>query len=472
MSGPSLPGVPPVSVDCWEGRPLGERAFQETLALLAHRAMKPVRVSRYAGGFHFSEKVLRVYAPRPREAPDPGSLGVPVLRDGSGQPLAAVHANCLLVLAPLNPPGAQENLARAAHAALPHLDFNLPPSAKEKDKALAASIKACAARFAEKNLNGKRDALRRAHAEVESAAARLAEAAAQVPARRAEIKAAEDLAERLPETAARREIRRLKSLMDNGLYERVDMLGDAAVEAETCDIAIRHNGHVFPMGRYSVFLSPDCRPLIESLDGHAGTEHPHPHVAPDGRPCLGSAAGPVGRLLARFRIAEALALLHEFLCSYSRDSAFERIGSFDPTGEYEDDDGEECEDCDDRRSPYCIARCSVNGGQFEPADCDDFRTEYCYAECAYNGDGCPLMKPCDFCSPEGGKRQCLLGCAYNRHWELHDPCEECKRDGCKGCPYAGKAESLGRELRTPSTPGEGEAEGESARRGEPARAQG
>jgi len=107
------------------------------------------------------------------------------------------------------------------------------------------------------------------------------------------------------------------------------------------------------------------------------------------------------------RFAEALQILHRFLCSYNREGAYERIGDFDPTGEYVDENDDPCENCDEKCSPWCIHGCEHNDW-YSDRDCYDYRTEWCFLECEYNED-----------------------------WSLQDPCDTCGHETCleAECPY-------------------------------------
>jgi len=49
----------------------------------------------------------------------------------------------------------------------------------------------------------------------------------------------------------------------------------------------------------------------------------------------------------------------------------EEDGSWEPISiysEYAGDDEDPCEECDERSTPYCIARCGENEGRFDPGD--------------------------------------------------------------------------------------------------------
>ena len=441
MTSKPLPGVPLIAVDPWPTYPLSEREIQETLALFAHRLGKPVRVSRYLGCFLYSERMARVYlaspfGPRPDTACIPGER----VHDEDGQLLCIVHHACVLILPEFT---GQEMLARCALAALPHLDFTLPAEAVERLERLSSGLRTCAQRFAVSLRDRRRMMLQNHQIEMDNAARHLSDLARSLPEKRLDLQAAERLVRGLPHTVVRREMPRLQELTELGTFEDVSLGADGVVKAVTGEVFIRHNGHTFPMGRYEIALNPDSTVRIQALDEHPNADYPHPHVDSNGRPCLGNIAGEVSRLLARFRIGEALHLLHAFLGEYNAYAPFETIGHFDPDGEYEDEDDTPCENCDERRTPHCIAECGNNQDAFYSSDCCEYRTPYCYQECAHNGDACEVS-PCDDCD-DAETRTCYLDCRWNRDWDRRNPCDRCEEESCDECPYREKAKELGVE---------------------------
>ena len=237
--------------------------------------------------------------------------------------------------------------------------------------------------------------------------------------------------------------------------------------ATTGPITIEYDGWEFPLGRYEVTVEPTGSLNIKNLTEHPRAEHPHPHVGADGAPCLGNVHADIAKLIGRMRIAEALQVLHRFLCSYNREGAYESIAHLDPTGQYVDGEADPCQDCDERCSPYCINRCEHNDAYYRCGDCYDYRSEFCYQECEYN-EGYELVHPCEGCPstgsghPEPVVRQahhpeqcrrvegcdqtstehCFLECPYNEDWQLHNPCDNCQRSECTPrCPYYEKKQA-------------------------------
>jgi hypothetical protein len=227
-----------------------------------------------------------------------------------------------------------------------------------------------------------------------------------------------------------------------GQYDSIKANDDGSITAVTSPITIEYDNFRFPVGRYQISIDSKGELKIEALDEHPNADHPHPHVATDGRPCLGNIAGDIPKMLGSMRVAEALQVLYEFLCEYNPDNPYEKISSFDPTGEYYDEDDNPCENCDESCTPYCIHECSENNGRYECGDCCDYRTDYCYQDCDYN-QNFEQFKPCDDCSDEGTEH-CYLDCCYNEDWQLHKPCDEdCQFDECNSeCPYFKKSETL------------------------------
>jgi hypothetical protein len=217
---------------------------------------------------------------------------------------------------------------------------------------------------------------------------------------------------------------------------------DDSIRATTGPIAITYQDHDFDMGRYEIIVDNTCDVRIKALDEHPNAEYPHPHVAQDGYPCLGNISAEIPALLGSMHIAEALQILHEFLCSYSPDTTpYESIAHFDPNGTFRDENDNPCENCDESCSPYCVARCSNNDSRYSSSDCSEYRSTFCYAQCD-NQQFCDLS-PCDNCD-DNRTQHCFLECDYNEDWQKHDPCESvCEFDPCSSeCPYHQKLQSI------------------------------
>jgi hypothetical protein len=180
---------------------------------------------------------------------------------------------------------------------------------------------------------------------------------------------------------------------------------------------------------------------IRNLDPHPDAQHPHPHVGTDHRACLGNISGDLAKMIGKMRIAEALQVIHQFLCSYNSENPYERISHFDPNQEYQDEDDDPCHDCDEKFTSYCIFECGSNDAQFGCSDCNDYRTDYCFSECPHNQDY-ESVHPCARCTDEA-TRHCYLECDYNQKWELRNPCTSCDHEGCQDdCDYKERKEEF------------------------------
>jgi hypothetical protein len=243
----------------------------------------------------------------------------------------------------------------------------------------------------------------------------------------------------------RKQAKALVDLKASGDFTEITANDDCTVTAVTCPITIEHEGHEFEMGRYSITIDNRCEVNIKALDPHPNASYPHPHIAQDGYPCLGSIMGDIPKLLGSMRIAEALVLLHEFLCSYSSEGGpYEKIGAFDPTGRFVDENENPCENCDESCAPYCIGGCGNNEGSYCSSDCSEYRSSYCYRRCDYR-QYCDLS-PCDDCD-DSNTEHCYLECEYNSTWQKREPCEnDCEFENCnEECPYYSKLQSLTRK---------------------------
>ena len=204
-------------------------------------------------------------------------------------------------------------------------------------------------------------------------------------------------------------------LQASGDFTEITANDDGTIVATTDPITIEYAGYEFSMGKYTITIDNSCDVTIRAIDDHPNAKYPHPHIAQDGYPCLGNIAGDIPKLLGSMRIAEALQLLHEFLCSYSPDGGpFEKIAAFDPTGEFVDEDDNPCENCDESCSPYCIGGCGNNESRYSSSDCCERRSHFCYNECEYN-QYCDLS-PCDDCD-DVNTEHCYLECEYNSTWQ-------------------------------------------------------
>ena len=99
-------------------------------------------------------------------------------------------------------------------------------------------------------------------------------------------------------------------------------------------VSIKHGGHAFPMGRYTLTFDRDSIRIA----GDNGHEHPHPHVSTDGVPCWGNLAPAVGRLLGEGEYAALVSTIRQFLQSYNERDAYRELHTWDPDYEPVDED--------------------------------------------------------------------------------------------------------------------------------------
>ena len=256
----------------------------------------------------------------------------------------------------------------------------------------------------------------------------------------------------------RKQAKALVDLQASGDFTSIVGNDDGTIVATTSPITIEYEGWDFPLGRYTITVDNSSQVNITALDTHPHAKYPHPHVAQDGYPCLGNIAADLPKLLGSMRIAEALQLMYEFLCSYSLEGTpFEKIRMFDPTGHFvdENDDESPCENCEEHCLPYCIGGCGTNDGMYRSSDCSEYRSSFCYDECEYS-QYCDLS-PCDDCE-DADTEHCYLECGYNDTWQEHEPCqtENCQFEECnKECPYYSKLQSLTQKETVNANAGQG-----------------
>jgi hypothetical protein len=260
------------------------------------------------------------------------------------------------------------------------------------------------------------------------------------PVLQEELKHLTSLAEKPHPQQAKAQAKALLEVQASGLYSHISLNDGGVLKATTAPITIEHDEYEFPLGRYEIQIPANGDVRIKVLDEHPNAEHPHPHVAHDGRPCLGNISADLAKLVGKLRYAEALQLLHSFLSSYNPENPYEKIGHFDPSGEFQDEDEDPCENCDDRCTPFCIFSCDHNTDIYSCEDCCEHRSQYCYEECDHNVDF-ERFHPCDNCEAKGDEH-CYLKCRYNQEWQLQNPCDGCEDKCSESCPYHERKEAL------------------------------
>jgi hypothetical protein len=333
-------------------------------------------------------------------------------------------------------------LAYVVEQALPLLDFNVDDILKEKEAEFANHFAEAFHASVRTRLELRKEELSQKQRESEQAYYTVLDFERDKPVLEEEIALLSKLAERDRSALARSQAKALTQLQSSRQFSHVALDNQGVLRATTSAITIEHDGYEFLLGRYEIQIPTNGDARIKALDEHPNADHPHPHVARDNRPCLGNIAGDLAKLIGKMRYAEALQLLHSFLSSYNSENPYEKIGHFDPSGEYQDEDEDPCENCDDRCTPYCIFSCDHNADIYTCEDCCEHRSQYCYEECEHNTDF-ERFHPCDNCESKGTD-DCYLTCRYNKEWELQKPCDECEEEECRkeDCPSFEKKQEL------------------------------
>jgi len=432
-----------VTVNPWPEMVMPEREIKETLTYLAYKVGKPVRVRACNGELIYSENcvVVCAFTDDQEGKPKPKASNKQIVNDSGGL-LAVVDHNCSMLVTDIlgrDDEAARAALAHVAQAAIPLLDFDVAGLLKVQKSEMRMKVQTCLGAAVRQRLSDKTRELTGLEYEARDAYQKIVGAERRKPYLEHEIKMLERLSASKSSNLARQQAEALMRLQSDGVYEEFTLSPDGSLFANTGDITIHHDGYTFPLGRYRIEINPRGEVFIENLDEHPNATHPHPHVSTDHKPCLGNITADVPKLIGQMRFAEALQVLHLFLSSYNPGNPYEKIGAFDPTGTYVDEDENPCENCADNCSPYCIRECRNNDGYYDCPDCVDYRSDYCYNECTYNEDF-ELVSPCEDCQRPDG--ECYLECEYNDEWQLCNPCDDCESKNCEECDYFPKKEVL------------------------------
>jgi len=462
--------VPQVTIDSWPGLALPNEEIEHLLTFLAYKTQRPVTFRRYTPNEGYSKttisirvavadgnesasqvsrvrlngKIFELSEYHVRVALDGDIASQSQVVDDDSQVLAYIDHNRIIV--PIEFTAADNEAARTVlpyiiERSIDSLDFMVDGKLLIQHREMVQRYHEAFASRVQQRITDIERELRENESEAEQAYYKIVECERKKPIIREELDFLKKLAEIKEPRLFRVQAHTLVELEASGQFTSIVIAGDGKLSATTSPIIIEHDGWRFPMGRYVINLELSGDIIIEALDPHNNAEHPHPHVATDGRPCLGNIRGDIPKMLGALRIAEALQTLHAFLCEYNPDGPYEKIGHFDPTGEYQDEDENPCDDCDERCSTYCIFDCGNNDGQYDCQDCYDYRTDYCYLECHYNEDF-SRFKPCDDCE-DLGTEHCYLECEYNEEWQLRNPCNSCERESCEtGCPFYAKNQEM------------------------------
>jgi len=457
--------LPEIIVEPWKGQALPKEDILPSLQYLAYKTQKPVTFRWYTENEGYSDQSISVrvfvkdglaatYNPEhvaiggETHALSSEQRGMAValvqdewkkLTDEEGQLIGCVDHN--RVILPIEVTADDNDAARALLAfvieqAVPLLDFDLGPILEEKEEEFAKHFTAAFNAGVRARLEVRKGEFSEKQREAEQAYYTVLDFEKEKPVLEAEISHLSKLAEHGTSSVARAQAKSLLHLQTAGTFSRVELNDNGVLLATSSPITIEHEGYEFPVGRYEIQIPANGDVRIKALDEHPDAEHPHPHVARDNRPCLGNISADLAKLIGKMRYAEALQLLHSFLSSYNPENPYEKIGHFDPSGQYQDEDDDPCENCDDKCTPYCIFSCDHNNEIYTCEDCCEHRSQYCYEECEHNEDF-ERFHPYDDCDRKETEH-CYLKCRYNKEWDLHNPCSGCdEEEGCRHdeCPY-------------------------------------
>jgi len=460
--------APTVEIVAWPQLRFPRREITGALAFLAYKARRPVRFSRFYDTPVYSSDMVNFAVCTAGVRPDTADIntvrlggeslplqssqrlfegtGLPGQRieDEAGTALALVDHNNVVLLADITVTDnttARRILSHVAERAAPLLDFDVEKKRQEQREEIAKAYDAFHNSALRALVSQKELDISRREQEANNLYSRLVNVERELPFEREELGVLKELVESVRPRIVEKQAEGILSLLASGEYETITPFVNGRLFARTSTIVIEHDGWLFNLGRYEITIDPRSEIIIRSCDGTDGDGYPHPHIDSNGSPCLGNIHGDVGRAFGRMHIYEGLTLLHSFLSTYNPEGPFANIGRFDP--EYDDPDGERCDNCEDCRTPYCIMDCGHNE-VWCCADCLEYRTGYCFRECPHNVPGFTFERPCDHCDDKQ-EEHCYLVCEYNDKWELENPCEDCRLSDCSECPYREKKEQLGVE---------------------------
>ena len=472
--------VPPITIYPWPKLAVPRTEIQNILTFLAYRTNKPVTFRRYTEDEGYSENSISVriavtdgirkisktdtirlgekkYVLSDSQANVDVDVTVPQekqMLDDDFLTLAYVDHNRIIIpveLTATDNEAARALLAYIIEHSVELLDFKMSEKLLEQRRKLAQRFCEAFAKGVDKRITEQEEDLKESQRQAEQAHYTILEYERKRPVIQKDLKYLKKLQQIRKPRLFRKQAHGLIELLASGQYSSIEPVEGSCISATTTPITIEYNNWQFPLGRYEINIDPQGHINIEALDEHPNADYPHPHVGTDGRPCLGNIAADIPKMLGSMRIAEALQVLYEFLCEYNSASPYEKIGHFDPTGQYYDEDDNPCENCDESCNSYCIFECRENNGQYECSDCCEYRTEYCYQDCDYN-ENFERFSPCDDCSDEGTEH-CYLDCQYNEEWQLHKPCDDnCELEECSSaCPYFKKLQELKETAKNANT---------------------
>jgi hypothetical protein len=406
--------IPPITVYRWPSLVMPEAEIRNILTYLAYKTGKPVTFRWYSEDEGYSENSISVrvavadgcrkavpteairigdskYTPSENQVSVDIDVSVPgekQILDDDFLALAYVDHNRIIIPVELTASDNQETRAILSYIierSVELLDFKMTDKLLEQRKKFTERFCSAFAKGIQDRITEKEGNLQDGERDAQNAYYTILNYESRKPVIQKELKFLKKLQQIRRPRLFHKQAQALIELLATGQYASIDAKDDGSITAVTSPITIEHDNFRFPVGRYQININPKGDLRIEALDEHPNADYPHPHVATDGRPCLGNIAADIPKMIGSMRIAEALQVLYEFLGQYNPDNPFERISHFDPAGNYKDEDNP-CEDCDDSCTPYCIHECRENDGQYGCSDCCDYRSDYCYLDCDYNQD--------------------------------------------------------------------------------------
>lgn len=465
-----------VDIARWSGCQVPRAELIGALTFLAHKAGKSVRCAPFRGGLQYAAGFVNVYICTSESCTEPSpvwrvklagrfhdvhgkqarfesvkDLPGREIRDEEGRLLARVDHNCVLIpidITAVDNDAARAILAHVVEEAVPLLDFDIDELVDKQKQQITEQYGAFHRSALRSRISDRTREVQRLEREASDLYYRLVGVERDLPIMKQELEVLQDLAEGTVPPLVAKQAKGILDLIANGQYEEITPAADGSLVARTSQILIEYDAWLFELGRYEIGIDAAGKVTILSADGIEADGYPHPHVDSNGRPCLGNISADLAKSVGKMRIAEALTLLYDFLSSYNHDGPFVRIGKFDPN--YDDPDEAPCDDCPDYGTPHCILECPHNDGQYCCSDCCEYRTEFCYTECPHNVPGFEYVSPCDNC--ERDPQYCFLECQFNENWEQGNPCDDCNRPTCDGCPFLEKKLRLqGRDAPAPAS---------------------
>ena len=234
---------------------------------------------------------------------------------------------------------------------------------------------------------------------------------------------------------ARDEYRQLRRMMPEALAGvRID--GDLLV-LDTHPIDVDFEGGTYAFGAFEIRLDlqrSDVR--IHGKNGQGVSGYPHPHIAGDGRPCLGNMSPIVAEMLGRSDVVGLSVAMLEFIRAYNEDNPYVDIRRWDPNWSddarwdscYEDAGPQDCVTCDEDDCPHR-----------EGASDRCWEVQDSYITCIDCGDCGWSREALDSCRADHSPQACFdchHACTYagdtDSCFDTHDgdDCPDCEHDNC------------------------------------------